>query len=352
MSLRKWFGVAVASAVVGGLAGTSGCSSSTSSNNTTPNDASSEGAVIRHPDGSTVDTGTGGSGDDGGDSSGPQFDSTTGKACKTDTDCKGAAPGSPGVNKCTTDVLFSGGELFPSGVCLLPLPCDPCGGMTPCDNLIHGCDGPDGSPSTPGICLPNTNPPAVGKGLCLPACSFKGDGSAPTGCVGKDTCNAIGFDATTSPPTGVGYCWGGCAADTDCATGEKCDTTTGLCLKTVTPPTKALGDGCTMTEANMSPPPCNCVYNPMSGLGFCTEVCTVGGTQCPTGWFCEAQEPTTLTGANDASVAGFTMQNMGLGGFCVPSCTVDGGAMGTDSGTCPPNTTCQNTNAGGPGCIP
>jgi hypothetical protein len=90
----------------------------------------------------------------------------------------------------------------------------------------------------------------------------------------------------------------------------------------------------------------------MSGLGFCTEFCTVGGTQCPSGWFCEGQEPTTLTGANDASTAGFTMQNTGLAGFCVPSCAVDGGAMGTDSGACPANTTCQSSFAGGPGCIP
>jgi hypothetical protein len=232
----------------------------------------------------------------------------------------------------------------------MPTACDPCGGVTPCDNLIHGCDGPDGA-SAPGVCLPNSNPPAVGMGLCLPECTFRGDGSAATGCVGKDACNAIAFDATSSPPSGIGYCFAGCTANTDCAAGESCETNTGLCLKTVTPPTKNLGDGCTMAEANASPPACNCVYNTSSGLGFCTTFCTVGGSQCQSGWFCEAEEPLTLA-SGDASVVGFTTQNVGLGGFCVPACQIDGGATGTDSGVCPANTTCQSTFAGGAGCIP
>jgi hypothetical protein len=179
-------------------------------------------------------------------------------------------------------------------------------------------------------------------GTCLPLCGFRADGSAPSGCVGKDVCNALGYDGTQTPPVGVGFCLGGCTQDTDCVAGEKCDLTTADCVKTVTPPTRAIGAACTSTD---NPPACNCLYDQTSGMGFCTDACTVGGTQCPAGWFCEAQEPTTLTGANDASVAGFTTQNAGLGGSCVPSCTV--GVT-----TCPTNSTCKATFAGPPGCVP
>jgi hypothetical protein len=182
-------------------------------------------------------------------------------------------------------------------------------------------------------------------GTCLPLCSFQANGNAPAGCVGKDVCNVLGYDGTQAPPVGLGFCLGGCTQDGDCVAGEKCDLTTAYCVKTVTPPTKALGAACTSAEAAMNPPPCNCLYDTTSGAGFCTEACTVGGTQCQAGWFCDAEEPTTLTGANDASVTGFTTQNTGLGGFCVPTCTV--GVT-----TCPTNSTCKTTFAGGPGCIP
>jgi hypothetical protein len=336
--------VTAACALLSVLAGTSnGCSSSTV--NSVPNDAESDGIPIHHPDGSSVDAGPGDDTGGGEASTMMTFDGTTGQPCMNDAQCKGVGPGAPGVNKCSTSILFTGGELYPSGVCLMPVKCDPCGGTVPCDQYIHGCDGVD--PSAPGICLPLS----AGGGICLPACSYKADGTAPVGCVGKDVCQPYGF-GTQPYVNGVGYCYGGCTADTDCITGEKCDLLTGLCLKTVTPPTMNIGDPCTMAQANMSPPPCNCIYNTMTGNGLCTKVCTVGGSQCPTGWMCETQEPTALPGANDASVPGFMTPNMGLGGFCVPSCQVDGGAMGTDSGVCPMGTTCRADFAGGAGCIP
>jgi hypothetical protein len=175
------------------------------------------------------------------------------------------------------------------------------------------------------------------------------------GCVGKDACNLAGYGVSGTTVQGVGLCLGGCAADTDCGGGEKCDIPTGLCLKTVTPPTKNLGDGCTNKD---TPTPCNCIFNNSSGLGFCSQFCTVpaagAANPCPTGWFCETQEPLTLIDpTTDASVTGFTTENVGLAGFCVPSCQVDGGGVtGTDSGSCPTNTTCQATFAGGPGCLP
>src|SRR5580700_1824590 len=102
MSFRKWFGLTVAFALLGVLGGTNnGCSSSTGNSPGNPDAAgsssgsgSSGGVVVRHPDGSTIDTGTGG--DDSGagsdDSSPPPsgtFDMTSGKACTSDADCKG-----------------------------------------------------------------------------------------------------------------------------------------------------------------------------------------------------------------------------------------------------------------------
>jgi hypothetical protein len=327
--------------------GSSGSSTSTSSgggtsggtSGSTSGGSTSGGTSGSTSGGITRDAGSG-SGSDGGSSSGSTFDGTTGQPCTTDAQCKGVGPGAPGINRCSTSVLFNGGELYPTGVCLMPVKCDPCGGTTPCDNLIHGCDGVD--PAAPGVCLPTGS----GGGVCLPVCSFKADGSPPVGCVGKDACNAYGFEATTTPASGIGYCFGGCTADADCIAGEKCDTTTGLCQKTVTPPSKAFGSACTMADATMNPPSCNCIYNTTTNLGFCTSFCTVGGTQCPTGWFCETEEPRTLPSAGDGSVAGFSSENTGLGGFCVPSCQV--GAPGA----CPPNTACQATFAGGSGCIP
>ncbi len=179
-------------------------------------------------------------------------------------------------------------------------------------------------------------------GSCLPACAFAADGSAAVGCVGKDVCNPIAFQLTT-PPGGLGYCLGGCTSDADCG-GESCDKTSGLCLLSVTAPTKRLGASCTTADTTGATPACNCLLG-ANGKGFCSTFCTVGGTECSAGWFCETQQPTMLTGANDASTPGFAMPNQGLAGLCVPSC-------GGDAGACPTNSTCRSTYAGGPGCIP
>jgi hypothetical protein len=110
-----------------------------------------------------------------------------------------------------------------------------------------------------------------------------------------------------------------------------------------TPPTKMLGAACDPTMN--TPYACDCISSPTTGMGYCSKFCTVGGTQCPAGWTCTSQEPTTLAGANDASVPGFTMQNPGLGGFCAPTCKVGGPA-------CPTNSTCHSDVAGGPVCLP
>ena len=184
---------------------------------------------MKHEGGSSSGSSSGGgdSGDDG-SSSGGSYDGTTGKACASDTDCH--PPGGPGVNKCTSGGIFGsagGNDLYPTAVCLDIQNCDP-----GTDGNLHFCDGPD-APTSPGVCLSTGSP---GKGICLPQCSFKPDGSAVTGCQGKDSCFVAGFEAdpnNANAAIGIGYCFGGCTADADCATGQKCQTDSGLCLKTL-----------------------------------------------------------------------------------------------------------------------
>ena len=246
------------------------------------------------------------------------------------------------MNKCTSDGLFGsagGNNLYPSSVCLDIASCDP-----GTDGNLHFCDGPD-SPSSPGVCLSTGT---AGMGICLPQCAFKPDGSAATGCVGKDVCQVAGFQADPANPNaaiGVGYCFGGCTSTADCGTGQSCQTDSGLCLKTLTSD-PAVGTAC---NQNATPAPtCNCLSNTTTGLGFCAQFCKTGGPACPTGEICDTQLPITLTGTNDASIAGWTTANSGMGGFCSPKCKVDGGTACSTFA----NSTCQAGDLGGPDCLP
>src|SRR5579859_5596076 len=179
MSSRKWFGLAVATALVAVLASTVGCSSS-SSGGPGPSDGSADtGQVVRHPDGAIIGSSSGGL-DAGTEDAGPggNPDMTTGKKCTTNADCQ--TPGG-GINVCSNDprfmfqysnVVFTN---FPTPVCEVPPPngggnCDPCGGTMPCDRGIHFCDGPD-QLSAPGLCVPNSSTnPLPGQGRCYPFC--------------------------------------------------------------------------------------------------------------------------------------------------------------------------------------
>ena len=217
----------------------------------------------------------------------------------------------------------------------MPSSCDP-----GTDGNLHFCDGPDVS-SSPGVCLATST---AGQGVCLPQCSFGTAGSAATGCVGKDACYAAGFASdSTGGVVGLGYCYGGCTQNTDCPAGSACQTNLGLCMTTTTTPTAA-GTSCNATTTTGNA--CECFSSSATNLGFCANFCAVGGAACPAGWTCEADLPTTLVSSTDASLAGWTSQNPGMGGVCVPTCVVDGAAV------CPTSSTCQPGTAAGPDCQP
>ena len=352
MAWKKFIGIAASGALVGVVAfGSNGCSSSKTSNGGSVTDGSVVDVV--HHDSSSSSGSSGGSGggsdsgDDGGDS-GASYDGTTGKACTTDADCHPA--GGPGVNICSNDdTIFQAGALFPSPVCFMPSKCDP-----GTDGGIHFCDGPD-DPSSPGVCLPTTTPAQTGMGICLPQCNFKPDGSAVTGCVGKDQCDIYGIGSDSSGnPLGIGYCYNGCDTDADCTAAsskgaQHCQADEGICVAAVTVDLPQ-GTGC---NSNATPAPaCNCIANTSTGLGYCGQYCKVGGTECTAGWICDVQLPTELTNAQDAEVPGWTSNNPGMAGFCAPSCMGDAGHTQLDSGTCPSDSTCQTGDVGGPDCLP
>jgi len=287
---------------------------------------------------------SGGTGSSSGGSSGSgggMADGTTGQPCSTDMDCQPS--GGAGVNKCTDNggtAAFQAGPLYPTPVCFLPT-CEP---MT--DGHIHFCDGSD-APASPGICVPTTSPPQSGMGICLPKCSFGNDGTVPTGCQGKDMCNAVGFGLDMSNNlVGYGYCLGGCFADGDCPSGSHCQD--GICLTTPYTFTKNVGDACTQSDATNHA--CDCIYDSTSAAGYCSHFCVTGDAThpCQAGYVCDAQEPTTLTGANDAAIAGFSEQNSGMAGSCWKGCGGDAG----EAGACPSNSSCATRTVAGPDCVP
>ena len=288
---------------------------------------------------------SGSSGSSSGSSGGATYDGTTGKSCTTDADCQPA--GGPGVNRCSNDILFSTGALFPTPVCILPTACDP-----GTDGGIHFCDGPD-DPSSPGVCLPTTSPPETNMGICLPQCDFSPSGSAATGCAGKDQCDIYGIGSDASgDPLGIGYCYNGCDTDADCTSAganQHCQANEGICVTTVQT-VLPMGDGCDSTSTTT--PTCNCIANTTTNLGYCGQFCKVGGTECLSGWICDPQLPTTLTSSTDATIAGWTSDNLGMAGFCAPTCSGNPGKTQLDGGACPTNSTCQTGDVGGPDCLP
>jgi hypothetical protein len=297
-----------------------------------------------------------------------QYDGTTGNPCTSDLDCQPA--GGPGLTVCSSSLQ---NPVFPTPVCVLTS-CDP-----GTDNLIHYCDGPD-DPSSPGVCLA-----VSGGGICVPQCAFLSDGSAAQGCHGNDACSfyGAGLDTTTNQLVGIGYCWGACTADSQCPTGSSCQVNQGVCLTTVSPPTKTVGQACTAADNSVGGA-CSCITNPSntstSAPGVCTQTCLVNTTTdaCPSGYVCQTFEPNTLTDpTTNQSVTGFTTQNTGLLGLCVATCTAgdagggggaeadassdEGGTTTSDAstgggtptgGACPASTMCDTSTAAGATCLP
>jgi hypothetical protein len=254
------------------------------------------------------------------------YDGTTGKPCTTDADCK--APNGPGLARCSNSVYAPNAE-YPTAVCIVPT-CSPIS----MGGAIHYCDGPD-DPSSPGVCVPVGT---MGGGQCFPRCTYDTTGDAPKGCQGKDTCFAMSFVGSSA--AGIGYCWGGCASDGDCPSGQKCQTDLGTCVSGVIPRTKSIGQACNQADANGGA--CDCLYGGTAEAGYCTSYCVVGGdATCPGGFVC---------GADELRVDGYSSQNPGMAGRCHVECSAsDGGA--SDAGGCPTNSTCSDIYAAGPYCI-
>jgi hypothetical protein len=357
-----------------------GCSSGDSSGG--PGDAGTDGGVV-HKEAAASDDG-GGQGDA---PTGMPVDMTSGKTCTKDTDCK-ADPNNPGLNVCSNRYGFKitglTVSLWPTPLCIVTLPqggggnCDPAPPADPAGQGLHFCDGPD-DPTAPGICLPlNAQTPMAGQGICLPKCTMKPDGTATTGCPGKDTCVPYTWTLDQSGVvTGFGFCQGTCQQDSDCSalgTGFVCQQDIGFCAKAAAQATrsKKIGDAC--AQADETSGACHCEYNqnvPAATVsGFCTSACVVGGKACVNGWTCEAGEITPLVFSNDGGTIPLTGQNTGTSGNCFQPCTNPVGDAGTDAasdaatdaappppadggtgGSCPPNTTCQNITAAGPDCL-
>jgi hypothetical protein len=314
-------------------------------------DAGEGGISVVHKDGGTSGSSSGGGsgGDDSGDDSSGAvaYDGTTGQACTSNTDCISANPGAPGLVVCSLDIEFPDGALFPTGVCMMA-PTQEGNCSTPDDGGIHFCDGPD-LESSPGLCYPLSSGATTGN--CYPQCVFGSDATAPTGCVGKNACNAVGFGADASNKTaavGVGFCFGGCEVDADCPSGNDCQSNTGLCVtaKTAQDPE---GEACAPTSQTDA---CNCV-SASGTTGFCALACvTAGSVACPTGQVCDASLPTSIPATNTvAALTGWTTQNPGMAGLCLPTCALDGGA-GTEAGACYPASTCLGGTVVGPDCAP
>lgn len=244
------------------------------------------------------------------------YDGTVGKACKSDTDC--ASPNGPGLARCSSSV-FAPQDYYPTPVCILPS-CSPVSDK----NAMHYCDGPD-DPSSPGVCVPFGTSGSV----CLPKCTYDKNGGAPVGCQAHDAC----FAYPGAPESGAGYCWAACTQDSDCGSGEKCQTDWGWCVQGVIPPTKSIGAACTASDSNAGA--CNCLYG-TSNTGYCSQSCVVGGAACPTGYVCDSLEE---------RLVGYTTPNVGMGGYCALACGADAGATCT-------NSTCTSVFASGPDCIP
>jgi len=200
------------------------------------------------------------------------------------------------------------------------------------------------------------------------------------GCPGKDTCVPVGFllDPASDTLVGHGYCDGTCQVDTDCSdlgAGWVCQADDGYCTKAKKTRTKALGAICTNSGNGATPlatsdsetGACNCPFSGTTFTSFyCSSACVVGGVACPTGYVCDALQPTGVidfpgaaADGGDLVLAAPTKQNPGLAGTCLASCTSADAARAQCPGSAsvPPISTCTApTDMGGtpvgPDCLP
>jgi hypothetical protein len=371
----------MSAALVGVVAVSNGCSSS-SAGAGGGGDAGDSGPVVKKDSGGSSSGSSSGSGDDSGGEAGVGFDGTSGKACKSDTDCNGVA----GVNKCSTDFKYTitglGVSLWPSPICLVPPTapnCDPCGisaGGACGDGEIWGCDSDPTTldPTTsPGLCLPNDpTTPAANQGVCIPRCELPLDGSKATGVTAPNTCVAYTWlEQSTGTIIGLGFIQGSCQADADCTglgTGWVCQVDIGFCTQAAAQKTrtKTIGEACTSgsaTTTDSTTGACNCISSGSATnmgtasatiyAGFCSSACVVGGTACPDSYVCDGFYPSGPLVFGDASTPALTMQNTGVVGTCIQPCTnPDAGTTADAGGQCPPNSSCLSETLEGPDCLP
>jgi hypothetical protein len=352
MSWTNWKGLFAASALGTGLTVAVGGCSSSSGGGLEPADASSEAT---HPVATHKDAGpdTGATGDDGATTA-PGFDGTTGRLCTANADCVGTGANAAMLNQCSSAGYFiNGNAIDPTPVCLSTAACDLGDGTT-----LMFCDSADPTdPTSPGICLSAGQGTTGLSGQCYPKCTVLSDGSAPLGCQGKDVCNVVITGVSTGgQPLALGVCFGGCTLDSDCPAGNVCQKDEGICLTTLKTATKQLGQTCSVNDITGGRYGCNCLTNPTSMLGYCSQFCIVGASStapCPSGYICDSGLANQVMNASGATITGFTEQNDGLAGVCFQACggSVDAGADSGQAGACGATSTCISGTAGSD-CLP
>ena len=213
-----------------------------------------------------------------------------GKSCKVDAECDVAFEG---IGLCS-NALYAPDPTDPNPVC-----------------VARGCKiGSGGTVERCGIGGVGVCTSGGPINTCLPACTFgTSDGAAPVGCLGKNACSFFGVTTSGGVKGGIGYCLGGCSADSDCTGGGLCQVEEGTCVAKVISYAKAPGAACTSSTE------CACRIDIATSKGFCTRFCTVGSSTaiCPSGMACDANLPS----------ATFTKTPAGIAGECRPKCTSD-----------------------------
>jgi hypothetical protein len=106
----------------------------------------------------------------------------------------------------------------------------------------------------------------------------------------------------------------------------------GVCTQRPVVRKKQVGQACSQSGRvdDYAAGNCNCtVVNNMTGNGFCTTSCIVGGTVnlCPAGWVCDNQQSNVLP---DGTM--ITSENNDTQGVCVPTCSSADGGTPAESG--------------------
>jgi hypothetical protein len=177
---------------------------------------------------------------------------------------------------------------------------------TPNSTTVEGCA------NDKGVCVPTQ-----GGGICLQACQFDETGLTVK-CGGKESCSPYAFGKDSMmKPIGIGICFGGCKADTDCTTGTFCDTASGRCEAKKTTYTKNVGEACDRTAA---PAQCACrAQQSAPTMGVCGQTCATGAAgACGAGFYCAA-----VPAKDRMGMPLFTVEPVGLEGNCQKECAGD-----------------------------